>query len=556
MRRRDLLAGSSALGLTACRPEPSPTRSPDTGPEAPVRRPEPLSPVAPSHSPFAHGIASGDPLADRVILWTRVTPPERTTELEARWVVAEDVQLRRVVTHGSVRVSPERDYTVKVDVTGLLPGRTYYYRFEAIGHRSAIGRTRTLPVENLSRLRLAVASCSNYPFGYFNAYAAIAQRPDLHAVLHLGDYIYELPNGVYGDGTATGRMPDPADRETFVLPDYRSRHAVYKTDPDLQQLHRQHPVIAIWDDHEFANDAWVGGAQNHQPEQEGAWSVRRAAALQAYYEWMPVRELPSDPIGQLYRRFRFGNLLDLLMLDVRVAGRSQHADWREPGFERVIADPRRTMLGFPQEAWVAHQLEQSKAEGIAWRSLGQQVPMTAMRRRSLGDWVNIDMWDGYAPARARLFDHIRGKGIDDLVVLAGDVHSSWGTELAHDPFGRGYDPVTGRGALAVEMVTPAITSSTPVPPANDPEGRERTIKSTHPHVKWVELRHRGYMLLDVDHDRTIAEWYFVDTIDDRRPEARFAHGQAVMRGKALLHEQREPTVAMSDAPAPAPAVET
>ncbi len=498
-----------------------------------------------------HGIASGDPLPDRVILWTRVTPPKADAELEVRWAVAEDPQLRRVRTHGSVVASPLRDHCIKVDVTGLTPGRTYYYRFEAASHRSSVGRTRTLPVTGLDRLRLGMVSCSNYPFGYFNSYAAMARRPDLFAVLHLGDYLYEFANGVYGDGTATGRIPDPPDREIVSLADYRARHAIYKTDPDLQEVHRQHPMIAIWDDHEFTNDAWVGGARNHQPEEEGPWSVRRAAAIQAYYDWMPVRALPTEPAGQLYRRLRFGDLLDLCMLDTRVAGRSAQANFKEAGYEKVIADPRRTMLGFAQEAWLAEQLRRSKDDGVAWRALGQQIPMMAMRRRALGDWVNVDMWDGYAPARDRLLRQVKEQKIGDMVVLAGDVHSSWASEIARDPWGRRYDPVTGRGALAVEVVTPAISSGPPVGPKNAPSV-EQSVRDAHPHVKWVQLQHRGFVLLDIDRDRTVAEWHLVDSVDVRSPDTRFAHAVAVTRGRVKLEAVAEATVAPPDVPAPAP----
>jgi alkaline phosphatase D len=244
---------------------------------------------------FRHGVASGDPLADRVILWTRVTPRAVTDAPVVSWQVARDAKFTQIVSRGQTQTGTARDFTVKVDVTGLEAGTAYYYRFESQGARSAIGRTRTLPREGVSRLRLGVVSCSNLPQGYFNAYACLARRADIDAVLHLGDYIYEYANEQYGDGTKLGRIPAP-NKEMVALQDYRQRHAQYKADPDSQEVHRQHPFIVTWDDHEFTNNAWMGGAQNHNADQgEGEWAPRRAAAVQAYYEWMPIREDAPGP---------------------------------------------------------------------------------------------------------------------------------------------------------------------------------------------------------------------------------------------------------------------
>ena len=230
---------------------------------------------------FQHGVASGDPLADRVILWTRVTSTRAVPTV--RWRVATDPAMSRVVAQGEGPTAAARDFTVKVDVTGLAEATTYYYRFETEGTRSPVGRTRTLPRGEAERLRLGVVSCSNYPYGYFNAYAALARRPDLDAVVHLGDYIYEYANGTYGDGTRYGRVPTP-DKELIALSEYRRRHAQYKGDPDLQEVHRQHAFIVIWDDHEVANNTWHGGAANHNPNAgEGDWLARRQAAVRAFF---------------------------------------------------------------------------------------------------------------------------------------------------------------------------------------------------------------------------------------------------------------------------------
>ena len=276
-----------------------------------------------SEAVFRHGVASGDPLRDRVVLWTRVTPGTPGETVDVEWMMARDARMSRAIARGSIRTSADRDYTVKIDPVGLDPGSTYYYRFSARGARSPIGRTRTLPARPTRHVRLALASCSNLPFGFFNAYARIAARPDLDAVLHLGDYIYEYANDRYGnraegDGTALGRVPLP-DREIVTLDDYRQRYGQYREDPDLQAAHRQHPFIAVWDDHETANNSWRGGAQNHNPE-DGDWSARRVAAVRAWLEWMPVRESPGGDF-RLYRQFAFGDLADLMMLDTRLEAR-------------------------------------------------------------------------------------------------------------------------------------------------------------------------------------------------------------------------------------------
>ena len=302
---------------------------------------------------FRHGVASGDPLADRVILWTRVTPAAATGEVTVSWQVARDPKFGQVVSRGEARTGAARDFTVKVDVPRLAAGTTYYYRFESLGARSAIGRTRTLPREGVSRLRLGVVSCSNLPQGYFNAYACLARRADLDAILHLGDYIYEYPNKGYGDGTALGRIPSP-DKEMVALQDYRARHAQYKADPDSQEVHRQHPFIVTWDDHEFTNNAWQGGAENHDPDQgEGDWSIRKAAAEQAYYEWMPIREDAQTKQSRIYRAFRFGDLATVYMLDTRVVGRDEQV-LRDDTAAVELAG--RQLLGAAQEGWLAEQM--------------------------------------------------------------------------------------------------------------------------------------------------------------------------------------------------------
>ncbi len=482
-------------------------------------------PRAEGPSPFRHGVASGDPLADRVILWTRVTPPpDGGDPPEVRWRVASDPELRDEVAGGRAVASPDRDFTVKVDATGLAPGRTWYYRFEAAGRGSPVGRTRTLPVGSPERLKLAFCSCSNLPWGFFNAYRHIAERDDLAAVLHLGDYLYEHGNGVYGDGTELGRVPEP-DREIVSLADYRTRHAQYKADVDAQAMHASHPFVAVWDDHEITNDAWRGGAQNHQAD-EGDWQQRRDAAVRAYFEWMPIREQSDVREARIYRSFRFGDLADLVMLDTRLVGRD------EPD-RAAAADPDRTLLGPEQERWLLARLSAAERDGVAWKVLGQQVMLGALRRED-GEILSGDKWDGYAASRTRLFDHLEREGIDDTVVLTGDFHSSWALDLPRDPFSpAGYDPSTGRGSLAVEFLAPGISA----PGYLDAEkGRARAaaLRSGNPHVRWVDFLHRGYGVLDLDRTQARCDWHFVDTVSQRRAGARLARSFRTRRGRNHL----------------------
>lgn len=511
---------------------------------------------------FDHGVASGDPLQRRVILWTRVTPQATTPRrLFVRYVVARDPQLRHVVERGVVRTGPERDYTVKVDADGLRPGTTYYYRFFSRGEASPVGRTRTLPSGRTNRLRLVVASCSNHAAGYFNAYARIAERADIDAVLHLGDYIYEYGPAEYG----SLRTPEPP-REMVSLADYRARHAQYKRDADSQAMHRQHPVIAIWDDHEITNDTWVEGAQNHQPETEGDYAARVSAGLQAYYEWMPVRQPDRRDPRRNQRSFRFGDLVDLSMLEERLSARSQQLSATIPipgfgnGFVQVgeFANPARTLLGAEQEAWLAAQLRGSDA---VWKFIGQGVMFAQLKAVAAplsaggGVFLNADQWDGYQPARDRLYGVIKGDGttpgVDNVVVLTGDIHSSWAADLSQDPnnpvvSGGGYDPATGLGSRAVEFVTTSISS----PSIPDPTGSTAALlRSINPHFKYIEFTRRGYMLLDITRSKTVSEWWYVDTVESPSAVQVFGTAFEVSAGSNRLAPS-----AMTTPPAHAPAL--
>jgi len=446
------------------------------------------------------------------VLWTRVTPGTPGEVVDVGWMVARDARMTRPVASGSIRTTAARDYTVKLDAVALEPGTTYYYRFSSRGARSVIGRTRTLPSRPTPRVRLAIVSCSNFPFGFFNVYARIAARPDLTAVLHLGDYIYEYANGQYGnrndgDGRPLNRVPFP-DRELVTLEDYRARYAQYREDPDLQAAHRQHPFIAVWDDHEFANDAWRDGAENHQPS-EGPWPARKGAAIRAWREWMPVREIPSETEYHLYREFAFGDLADLMMLDTRIEGRDlQAARTDTASVERAS----RQILGRTQEEWLFENLRDSTAAGKPWQILGQQVmfsPQTAAGAAT----PNADSWDGYRAARARVLDAAAAAGSKHLVVLTGDVHSSWGYDIAPNPFDpKRYDPRTGQGAVGTEIITPAVSS----PPGFNPS-QTAQILAGRPHLKYFSTEYRGYVVLDLTREQLQAEWWSVPTVLERTP---------------------------------------
>lgn len=478
---------------------------------------------------FLHGVSSGDPLHDRVILWTRVTPKQWTDEVQGRWYVATDSRMKRVCCSGRFATDITRDFTVKIDAQGLDAGRTYYYQFETRGNSSPIGRTRTLRSSKADALRLAFVSCSNFPYGYFNAYARIAERNDLDFVVHLGDYLYEYASGEYGDAALAGFRDVEPVNEIVSLVDYRMRHALYKTDADLQEVHRQHPFICVWDDHEAANDAYRTGAENHNPEQgEGSWQARRKNAIRAYNEYMPVRTR-SDFDDQIYRHFQIGDLADLIMLDTRLHGRDKQAAFKTgesdlPVTDATISDPQRTLLGFDQEQWLGRKLWESKQRGTRWRILGQQVMMAQLSSTFGQTILNPDQWDGYAPARQRLISNFTDNDIQNNVVLTGDIHSSWCNDLSVNPWdpAEGYDAASGAGVVGVEFVSPAVTSPGPYPDSATAAVVAAQLKYVSPHMKYVELSQRGYGLLDITRERALCEIYHVATVTARNSQQRLA----------------------------------
>ncbi|SDR94026.1 alkaline phosphatase D [Nocardioides scoriae] len=510
-------------------------------------------------SPFAHGVASGDPRPTSVVLWTRVTPTLRSTpgsgvgpDVTVRWQVATGPGFTRVVRSGRVRTGAARDHTVKVDATGLAPGRTYWYRFLWDGRTSRTGRTRTAPATASApaRVRLGVVSCANLQAGWFSAYRHLADRDDLDAVLHLGDYVYEYGPGEYGYGRSDRdvRVHEPA-HETRTLADYRQRHAQYKRDTDLQRLHARVPFVVTWDDHESANDAWRGGAENHSAG-EGSWAARRAASHQAYDEWMPVRMSGTAASGDgdgLYRRLRFGTLVELTLLDLRSYRDQQLAAPVDP----AQADPDRTLTGRAQMDFLKASLTTT---AVQWKLVGNPVmiapvtfagvPREAVR--PVDDTVgllppegvpyNVDQWDGYTDDRREVFEHLRDHGVTDTVFVTGDIHSAWACDLPADKA----TYAATRSSVGVELVGTSVTSNnlkdiTGSPPRTTSIAVEEALKANNPHVQHIDFDDHGYSVLDLTPKRAQMDWYVIGDRADRGAAATWSVSYATTAGSQVLH---------------------
>jgi len=481
--------------------------------------------------PFGYGVASGDPLPDRVIIWTRANRLSEPVQLQ--WEVALDPTFSNVMKSGNVTADPLHDSTVKVDVTGLQPGTYYYYRFKNGSVISETGRTRTLPAGNVQQVKLGVFSCAAYSIGQFHVYNHASSRTDLDAALMLGDYIYEngLSEGEQLAARAFGREADPKG-ELHTITDYRLRYQRYHTDADLRALRRNMPLIGVWDDHEFVNDIWRDGAGGHDPATEGSFAARRAAAMQAYHEWMPTRT-GADPL-KIYRSFDFGNLLSLHMLDTRVIGRDAPVN-RDAYLAGVADDPARQLLGAEQESWLAARLQASSA---AWQVLGQQVVFGGMRiplsvyddfsddainafiaaldtpaasrteaQRALVAQPRIGYeltnWDGFPAARERVLAMAQAAG-KNLVVLSGDSHNAWAHDLR--------DAAGNR--IGVEFATPSVTS-TGLEITHPEIGRGFLADSflrMVPDLKFADTARRGYVAVSFTPASVTGEFVFVSSV--------------------------------------------
>jgi alkaline phosphatase D len=517
--RRELLKGgvygALSLPLLGCGSDPV---------AATLRDPAP-----PGENPFRHGVASGDPLTDRVMLWTRVSV-DRATPVSVE--VSETPGFSSLAFTAERLATADTDYCVKIDVAGLAPGRRYHYRFLAAGFTSPLGRTRTAPAGTVAELRFAAVACSQYSNGFFNVYGRLADREDLDAVIHLGDYLYE-------GGGGRIRIHEP-NRTIVTLDEYRSRYAQYRTDADLQAAHAAHPFITIWDDHESTDNSYRDSARSHDPETQGDWLARKAAAQRAYFEWMPIREVVPGDVNRIDRSLVYGDLAELILLDTRLQRDVAPADFPPP-CEPSLSTPERRMLGEAQEAWFLERLEHSPAQ---WKIVcsgvmfGQWKVVGAPNAACGGQYLNADQWDGYQAERDRVFAALQSPQAVNSVFLAGDIHSAWALDLSNDPQNPAvYNPLTGEGSLAVEFVCNSVTSDFPL------DNADLAFEAGNTHVKYLETDARGYLLLTVEAARTRAEFWLVDTVD--QPSTVQVRGAAVdcMAGSRRLSTvERDPPV--------------
>lgn len=482
---------------------------------------------------FQHGVASGDPLPDSILIWTRATshPGDiagagQGRPVDLKWEVATDEGFGNIVASGSVTSDPAADNTVKVDVTGLSADSRYYYRFtvtsgDYTGQVTPVGHTRTAPPANSSpdHLGIALTSCANWEIGFFSAYRDMAENDKIDIIMCVGDYIYEYPAGGYA-GKGPVRHHQPA-HEIVSLADYRLRYATYRTDADLQEAHRTKPWIVTWDDHEVANNNYHDGAENHDPKTEGSYIARRDAAIQAYLEWLPVRAIPFSEGGHLYRSFQFGDLADVTMLDLRT--------YRDEDLKFIHAgstdDETRTMLGSEQFSYLMGQWRSTDAK---WRILGNSVmftpllipPMDPQATSAVTELlglpqdglpVNLDQWDGYAAERRRLIRIMDEEGFDNVVFLTGDIHSSWSNNVPKVP---GKYPEAGIAAM--EIVCASVSApnidDTLLLPQDNPISLAATaaIRAANPYVNFLEFDRHGYAAVYVGRDEVIAEYRLVE----------------------------------------------
>jgi len=500
---------------------------------------------------FTHGVASGEPGPDSVLLWTRYVPASGGPA-KVRVEISESRDFGKVVGGGQMVTGPWRDYTAKVTVDGLSPGKWHWYRFIAPdGSMSPVGRTKTLPVGKAARFNIAIFSCSNLGFGEFNAYGHAAMRDDVDLVLHMGDYIYEYARGGYDGGSKFAQRLFPAG-EILTLADYRLRYQSYRSDPQLQALHAAFPMIANTDDHEGANDSWEGGAQNHQAD-EGDWTNRKNAAMQVWREWLPVGEQP-------WKTYEIGDLATYYRTDTRMVGRSRMLEpasfMRTADPAKALAefrdgawrDPSMTMMGTEQESWLYHGFAREKA---TWSVLGvgtnmgyNYIPETAMATISPDapqrnrDYVaagvalskaglpyNFDNWGGYPAARSRLLSAAQSHG-RDLVVVTGDSHNGWAFDLPEGGKPAGVEfgghSVTSPG---FEQLTKGINPKTVA---------AALVNKNNPELRWIDTSNRGYMHLSLTPQAATNEWVFVDTVLDVSRATKPSYKMRVRPGRRVL----------------------
>ena len=458
---------------------------------------------------FLHAVASFEPTTSAVLLWTRLSGAA-----EADWELARAPDMTDVVACGRARTGPERDHTVVVDVDGLSAATTYWYRFSAGGTSSPVGRTRTLPDAPAGRLRLGLTCCAHYSVAPLGVYRALAER-EVDLVVHLGDYLYEDDGS---QGPRSHRPPRPA----VSLDDYRARMAQLREDSDLQALHLRHPMTGIWDDHDLADNAWRDGAKKHDPETQGNWSTRVAAAARARQEWVPARlRNPADPLV-IWRSVAVGDLVELVLLDTRLTGRDLQA-----GDEGAtpLHDPSRSLLGDDQREWLRSRLLDASrpwalvASGVVVNSMRLPLPSVVGFNPLLpngyadfdGQLLHDDQWDGYPAERERLAGWMeeRAQAGGRTLLVSGDVHSSWAFE----------GPCREDQPVALEVTVPAASSAA-MGRAHYP-GAWRVLDrvvNRMDHVRWAEVTERGYVVLDLTPDEARVEWWIAHPYHDRPAE--------------------------------------
>lgn len=542
--------------------------------------------------PFYHGVASGDPLDDRVVIWTRITPNADKT-LNVKYEMAKDTAFLNIVQSGTTKTDLSKDYTVKVDVSGLSAYTTYYYRFitadaTSKSDTSLIGRTKTTPMAtaNIANLKFAVVSCANYEGGFFNGYGNISKRNDLDVVIHLGDYIYEYKAGGYKNASLTDTLRSNMPKnEILNESDYRIRYSLYRLDKDLMALHQQQTVISVWDDHETTNDAYLYGAENHDST-EGDYQVRKNIAKKVYFEWMPIRDNANE---QVYRKISYGKLVDLIMLDTRLEGRE-----KQPEHFDTPNDGKRVMISATQYAWLMQNLKNSSAK---WKIIGNQTlfstfnvgfaatnPTDLASIRATEDNF-IDDWEGYLLQRDAIIDTLKKYKINNTIFVTGDSHCSWSFDVTKQavqypvaafmniPQPNPYNAITGegytkgKGSYAVEFGGPSISSANfdEYYPSTTVAGFEYAMNNPipqlgnavyNPHMKFVDLKNHGYFLLDIKGDSVQSDYYFSPTILSRNPaNATWSKGLAMKadsnRITAVALATPSALKLVQDAPAPA-----
>ena len=529
--------------------------------------------VPPPKADFKYGVASGDPLSDRVILWTHAKIADSTNSVWLTWQVAADNAFATVVRTGRVQTTEASSFTAKVDVTGLTAGTSYFYRFvDDAGVISTVGTTRTLPSSSATSVKLAVFSCALYSEGFFNTYDAAA-KSDAQYAIHLGDYLYEYGSDPkkFGnaDAVALGRVTVPAN-DMVSLSDYRARYALYRSDPNLQALHAKMPWITIWDDHEFANNAYVGGAENHNPLTQGDWLTRKNIAAKVYHEWMPIRTPDAANLLKIYRSFDFGNLLSLHMLDTRIEGRDQQYDNfgdADGGVTRYVTgltsgtDAARRMISATQQSWLTSNISSSTA---SWQFLGNQDIMARMWfpasvlqayaaaatnpagvASAIGNYLtakatraaagsaaltptqaallsapkipyNLDSWDGYPSNREAVLQTIKAQK-KKLVTLSGDSHNAWFanlTTLAGEKVGVEFaaSSVTAPGFESVGLGAMASSLDGSALVAQLGSAAVGAGLGLVDDLNYADTIRRGYLLMTVTSDAVKGEYVFVSTV--------------------------------------------